>query len=187
MKQIFIDVETSGTQEWKHGIWQLAGGIRINGVIARKFNYKFAILPSQEWDPVAFGMSGMTEEERDALPASPEFFEHFKNLLEEYVDPYSKHDKFHFYAYNSPFDERFVRKFFYNHGSRFYGSYFWVPTVCVMKKAMDVVGDARALLPNFKLATVAKHFDIEVEGDELHDAMYDIDLTMKLYDKITNG
>ena len=42
----------------------------------------------------------------------------------------------------------------------------------------------RFKLPNFKLGTVLKHYGINTDKDQLHDALYDARQTMALYDKI---
>ena len=45
--------------------------------------------------------------------------------------------------------------------------------------------EERPNLINFKLFQVCKYFGIEVNEAELHDALYDIELTKKLYERIT--
>lgn len=42
----------------------------------------------------------------------------------------------------------------------------------------------RASLVNFKLMTVAKYLGHDVEEDKLHDALYDIELTEKIYETV---
>ena len=41
-------------------------------------------------------------------------------------------------------------------------------------------------LPNFKLETVASHFDIKPQG-EAHDAMTDIRMTMEIYRRLVSS
>ena len=45
----------------------------------------------------------------------------------------------------------------------------------------QILQPVRAELPNFKLATVAKHAVIEVDDSRLHDSRYDIELTRQLW------
>jgi DNA polymerase-3 subunit epsilon len=47
--------------------------------------------------------------------------------------------------------------------------------------------DRRKLMPNFKLSTVAKELGMEVKDESLHDAVYDIELTEKIYNLIIFG
>jgi hypothetical protein len=45
----------------------------------------------------------------------------------------------------------------------------------------QILRPVRAELPNFKLATVARHTGIDVDDSRLHDSMYDIELTRQLW------
>ena len=45
----------------------------------------------------------------------------------------------------------------------------------------QILQEDRDKLPNFKLATVAKHIGISVDESRLHDSEYDIELTRKLW------
>ncbi len=55
-----------------------------------------------------------------------------------------------------------------------------------MVLATPYLASKRAEMENFKQGTVAKFMGIEVDDNRLHDAMYDIEICMKIYKKITN-
>jgi DNA polymerase-3 subunit epsilon len=42
----------------------------------------------------------------------------------------------------------------------------------------------RHKMPSFRLSRVAKHLGIEVLDENLHNAQYDIDITMQIYHKV---
>jgi hypothetical protein len=44
--------------------------------------------------------------------------------------------------------------------------------------------DERHRLVNFKLATVAAHMGIEVDQESLHDSLYDVSLTIELFERL---
>lgn len=127
----------------------------------------------------------MSIEEIKNFTAPEEIFEKFQIMLEKYVSPYDKADKFFMVGYNcEKFDSQFLRQWFIDNGSNFYGSYFWVPTIDVMLLAVPILMEQRHLMKNFKLNTIARTFDIEVDDKKLHDAEYDIYLTEAVYKKI---
>ena len=110
----------------------------------------------------------------------------FEGVLSKYVNKFDKKDKLTFVGYNAFFDADFIRAWFVKMGDKFFGSWFWWPPIDVMVLAADVVGEKRPNLENFKLATVATHFGIELDQSKLHEALYDIEVTLQLY-KHLNG
>lgn len=183
-KLCFIDCETSGLSPHKNAILQLSGCIEVDGVVKDTFNFFMRPWRGAVLDSKALAINGITEDQLAAAPEAYVCYAQLTQLLNRYVDCYNKFDKLWFVAYNSGFDEEFVREFFKKHGSSFYGSYFWVPSICVMKMAALRCLGTRGTLPNFKLGTVAAHFGCEVEAEKLHDAMTDINLTRELFWKV---
>ncbi len=184
-KRIFIDVETTGLSEWKNSIIQIAGIIEIDGEEMDDFNTWLAIRKEEQVSEVALELIGKTKEEIDQMGIErKEGFEDLKNTLDAYVDPYNKTDKFLFYGYNSPFDNKFLRAFWKEHNDKFFGSYFYNPDICVMRMAAEYIGDDRTAMKDFKQNSVATKLGIEYEESELHDAMADIRLTRAIYKHI---
>lgn len=154
-KQIFIDLETNNSLDPRTGhITQLAGIIRINGKVKEKFNFKNNIYHS------------------------------FKTILDKYVDKFDKSDKFYFIGYNAKFDSDFIRELFLKNKDNFYGSYFFTPIIDVMGICAYkfMLKDIRP--ENFKLGTIARYFKIPVKESDLHDALYDIEITKEVYQKL---
>ena len=186
-KKIFIDVETTGLSSWKNSIVELSGIIEIDE--ERREDFQIFIKPNKEekLDQKVLSILGQTPTQLVERGMDEKIaFINFKKILEKYVDKYKKEDKFFFYAYNSPFDNEFVRRLFKKQGDNFFGSYFWSPDICIMRLAHDHLLDRRGSMLNFKQVETAKALGIEVEEDRLHEAMYDIELSILIYKAIRN-
>ena len=180
VKQIFIDVETAGLNPVDHGLIQVAGVIVIDGRKMQTFDYLMCPPSLKTFQQRALEVIGRSMDEIETFDKSADKFKIFHKMLCKYVNPFDKVDKFQFIAYNSPFDADFIRQWFTDNDNKYYGSIFWTPDICVMRKAGDYLQDERYKLKNFRLETVCKHLNIDTKGD-LHDAMVDVALTMRLY------
>jgi len=180
MKRCYIDVETTGTNPVKHGIIQLAGKIVIDGVERQIFDFKMRPFPGQEIEEDALKVTGTTRGMIEGYMDPREAYRRLLAMLGTYVGKYDKIDKFHFIAYNASFDDAFVRQWFLNCGDKYFGSWFWWPAIDVAVLAAEAIGPDRALMPNFKLTTVADWFKVSADGSA-HDALYDITITQKVH------
>jgi len=161
MKICFIDLETTGLDPKTKKIWQIAGCIRNNGKIVKKFNY----------------IDKKSEEN---------LYHKFIAALDEGVNKFDKDDKMFFVAYNAPFDGSFIRRMFETNGNKFIGSYFYNPYTCLMQMASRyfMKNPKKKRPENFKLGTVCRYFGIKVIDFKLHDGNYDIEISRKLYNKL---
>ena len=87
---------------------------------------------------------------------------------------------------NASFDNQFFRAFFTQNRDNYFGSWFWADTLDVMVLASNFLRDRRHEMENFQLKTVAKFLGVEVDETKLHDAEYDIYLTIEIF-KIVTG
>lgn len=184
-KLFFYDLETTGVRFWKNGIHQISGKIVIDGETKETFNYKVQPYKDALIEDEALAVAGITRE--DLLEYTPmvEVYTSLRQMLAKYVDKYNKMDKFHLVGFNNAsFDNQFFRAFFTQMGDNYFGSWFWADSHDVMVMASVHLADVRHRMTNFKLATVAKEFGIEVKDESLHDALYDIELTEQIYNKI---
>ncbi len=184
MKNLYIDTETTGIHPKKNGLIQLSGIIEIEGKIAENFNFFVKPFPKDEINEEALQVSGTTHKDLKKYASPKNIFKKFTTLLEKYIDPYNKEDKFFFVAYNANFDKSFIVNFFIKNDNHYFSSYFFFPPIDVMYLAAEHLKNRRATMENFKLATVAKTLEIRLDTSKLHDAMYDIELTKMIYDKI---
>lgn len=184
MKELYLDLETTGLNSYRNGIWQIAAILYEEGEEKEEFNEVCNIFSTQECHPKALEMASLTEESLKDFNPPKEAYRQFKALLEKYIDPFNKQDKMFMYGYNVRFDDDFLRQFFYNNQDRFYGSYFWNPAIDIMNLAMEKLKNQRPLMRNFKQGTVARSLDIEIEEEKLHDALYDIRVSREIHKKL---
>lgn len=179
-KQAFIDLETTDLDPVKGGIHHIAGIIVIDGEEKETFNYHVQPFASDVINDEALKIAKITRENLvDYLPPA---FVHFDltQRMKEYVNKFDSSDKFQFLGYNSPFDNQFLREWFKKCEDNYFGSWFWSPDVCVMRKAADAFAEHRHKFVNFKLQTVYRWiFGKEFEA---HDALADIRATKEIYD-----
>jgi DNA polymerase-3 subunit epsilon len=189
IKRIFIDTETGGTEK-EHALLQLAGIITFEDnehpfetktEIKEEFNFFIKPFPEDIIEDGALEVNHLTREQIATFEEPRIVYNKFIEILAKYVNKFDKQDKFFFLAYNSPFDNQMLRTFFNKIGDKYFGSWFWTPDICIMRKAADEFIHIRQEFSNFQLSTVAKHLNIEQEGD-LHDALTDIRLTIKLFE-----
>lgn len=180
VKRIFVDVETSGLSSYRDQLLQIAAIIDVDG--DQKDDISMLIEPEVDIPQRIYNLIGKTPEdfEKDSIP-SKEAWIVFKQFMAPYVDNFEPTDKLFLYAYNSPFDVGFLRAWWKKFRDNYFGSYFWVPDICVMRLAMDALAKERHTLPNFRLGTVAGHIGLLDESMKLHDAMTDVVLARDIY------
>lgn len=192
---VFIDVETTGVNPESNGLTQISGCVQIDDDILESFDYFVRPFPQDIIESTALEVTGIDRrqllppEHPDHLAVPGQLFEdpreiyvRLHTILKKHVDQYDKTDKYQFVGYNAhSFDMPFMRRFWEKNNDRFFGSWFWYPCLDVMLVWAQILQTERAELPNFKLATVAKHCGINVDETRLHDSQYDIDLTRQLW------
>ena len=185
MKYCYIDVETGGVDPIENPLLQLSGLIEIvsdKGTTEETFNYHIKPLDSDKVDPEALAVNNLTIEQIAEFTSSKTIYSKFTQMLGRYIDRYDRSDKFFFIGYNShSFDMPFVREWFNKNKDPYFGSYFFYPSIDVMILAAEKLKDQRWSMANFRLATVAKVLGIDVDKGSLHDALYDVELTKKVY------
>lgn len=183
MKEIYLDVETTGLSPKKHGIWQLAGMVVIDG--KDKYNFNYHINPKgKEIDPKALAIGGITEPELSNFSDPDYVYNEFIGILKTYVKQYDKQDKFTFIAYNALFDMDFMRQLWYDNDDKYFGSFFFFPPCDVMILASRFLMHSRHTMKDMKLMTVAEKLGIEIDDTKAHDAMYDIQITREILKRI---
>lgn len=154
MKQIFVDIETTGLESNKCDITEIAMIAVKNGKTQGKLYTKGNNLYH---DTIEF--------------------------LKKYIDPYDKNDKAYFLAWNAGFDSEFMHKFMSGKKLQF-GNFFYHIPVDVLQYAVFRYMRKGIVPFDFKLVTVAKNLGIKVQEDKLHSADYDIEITRKIYLKL---
>ena len=176
-KVLYFDTETTGTDPNRHAIIQLSGMIEIDGEVVETFNYKIRPLQSDEIDPEALRVHGITEAEMDAYPEPKVVLGQFLALLEKYCNKFDRNDKYYPAGYNVRFDLDMIHAFARKQGEKYLGSFLaWIP-IDAMPLVHYLVTQSDFRLPDYKLKTVCDHFKIPIQA---HDAMSDITATRLL-------
>lgn len=185
MKQVFYDLETTGTKFWRNGIHQLSGMVVIDGEVKEEFDFHVQPNPKAEIEDEALAVAGVTREQVMAYPPMWGVWQQFTAILAKYVDKYDKADKFFLCGYNNaPFDNQFLRAWFVQNGDNYFGSWFWSSAIDVMVLAAQALMEKRPMMKDFKLHSVATQLGIVLDESKLHDAMYDIYLTHEVYKRL---
>lgn len=187
-KLFFYDTETTGVDLAKHAIHQISGSIRIEGVIKEEFDIK--IRPSEKTviDPEALAISGLVPSDMHAPGRLPLFAAYTKiiQMMEKYVDRCNPTDKLHLVGFNNRgFDDNFFRKFFLENDDKYFGSWFWSDTQDALVYASRYLMHQRETMPKFRQMDVARILGIPVDESKLHDAKYDTEILIQIYDKVT--
>ena len=181
MKEIYIDVETTGTRWWENTIHQIGLLVDIDGVQVESHDLKIKPIEGKIIEPKALEISGKTAADLETYPSATIVKAKLSEITDRYIDKYDKYDKFHIIGYNVHFDIAFLRQFYLDMGDIYYGSVFWSDAIDVMVLASNELKDIRHKMKNFQLRTVAETLGIVVDESKLHDAMYDLELTKQLY------
>lgn len=184
-KLFFYDLETTGTKFWKNGIHQISGAIVIDGEIKEKFDFKVKPYESALIEEEALKIANVTKEEIMQYPSMKEVYSKIITMLSKYVDKFNKKDKFHLVGYNNAsFDNPFFRAFFVQNNDVYFGSWFWSDSIDVMVMASYKLLNKRSELVDFKQSSVAKYLGIEIDDSKLHDAEYDIEICIKIFNML---
>lgn len=185
IKKVFADTETTGLDPEKHEVHQIA-------CIVTDENGKGLDYCNIKWTPD--NLDTMTSEalikthlSREKLVArnktAKQGFKEFFDFLCKHCDRFDTKDKMQFLAFNSTFDEGFIRALFKKHGE-YYGSFFFNPSLCLQREMAWILQNNRDKVQRLSLAACCKYAQIEFNEDEAHDALYDIRKTLELYHKI---
>ena len=183
-KLCYFDVETTGTDKVKNGVWSIAALYEYQGTPVDTFYGEVAIFPEDEIHPDALAMSGKTEGELRSLRQPYEVYQGFIGWLSKYVSKYDSSDKMTMVAYNAIFDDDFAREWFKklhngNHG--YYGSWFHGYRVYLYHRMQWLAHEKKIVLPKYKQEVVCEHFGIKYLA---HHALEDVKASRRLYYKI---
>ena len=190
MKLLFFDLETTGFGFDKCAIIQI-GAILIDLKTDMTLepidavNLKMKPAKGKWIDRRALEINGISIDEMNSWQDPKIAYEKLIKFLDKHVDKFNKMDKIKLIGYNSMhFDIDFLRQFFKDNGDEFFGSYFWSDSIDVMSEASRYLTFYRPIMNSFKLGNVAKTLGIKIDEKSLHDGLYDIKLTYKIFKKI---
>ena len=156
-------------------------------IILDKINVEVCPREDKRIEEMALSVNGYTMERLKELKKDEDGFNEFLLFLRKHINRYNKFDKCILAGYNNiHFDNNFLRRWFTDNNSKYYGSYFWSTTIDVLAEATRYLLHYRPALENMKLKTIAKAVGIKIDEDRLHDALYDIELTITIFETILN-
>jgi DNA polymerase III alpha subunit (gram-positive type) len=180
-KLFYFDVETTGFDAVKNDILQLAGLIEIDGEVVEEIQFCCQPFSYENISQEALEVNNYDLESIQKFDLPEDCYGHLVNTLGKFVDKYNTFDKFICCGFNVSFDIQFLRQFFLKNKDKYFGSWFG-------HKSLDMYSLVYLCdylfgfnLPNHKLKTVAKYFDIQHNA---HEAMSDIKVTREIFHKI---
>jgi len=179
MKNLFLDVETTGLKPDKHSIVQLAMIIDVNGQMKDKRVWNIQPIPEREIEQKALEVTGLTLETLQTYTPYKEAMNEIILWLNNFINPYDKADRAYPIGYNVGFDMDFLRAYFETCGNMqsFWG-YIGHRRLDVLQwvYTLDYVGKLK--LPNYKLGTVCDKYNVSIKA---HDPLSDILATRELF------
>lgn len=174
LKIFHFDEETTGDDHKRNAIHQLAGCIEVDGVIKEEFDFRVAPYPTAEITQEALDIGKVSLAEIRLYADGLTIIRQLCNLIERHIDTSNYNDKLFLAAYGGAhFDSPFLKEFFIQNGCGKFKTYFWSTVIDPMVLAANALRYERTNMQNFKLETVAKRFNIDVDIAQLHNAAYD--------------
>ena len=185
-KVFYFDVETTGINWWENEIIQLGYIIEIDGEIKLEKNLK---AKPNNWNvisPQALEVTGLSIDILKNYPDQSLMYKELVSDFSKYIDKFNSTDKFYVAGYNVQFDIDFLAEFFKKNKDNYLGS--WINWKRLDPLAILHIMDFqnKINLSNYKLETVCKHFNIEIDA---HDAFSDIRATrslLKIFTELSN-
>ena len=181
-KRLFLDTETTSTDQKRAGVYQISGVIEYDKIY-EEFNFLCNIFDNDLVEDSAFKVNEMSIEKIMKFPDPVSVFQQFIGLLSKHVDRYDKNDKFTAIGYFSEFDAQILRNWFNKNNDSYFGSWFWHPWIDVAQMAAYVYQEDRDIFPNFRLRTIAYAMSLinDKEEKNLHNALIDAKITRQMY------
>ena len=198
IKDIWIDTETTGTEEFCN-IWSISFIPVFDGIRYPAQTFKMCPIEGTHYAEEAMKVGNITEEEIRKFPPEHEVFEQVIAYLDTLVDKFkgrkeAEPDRMLVCGYNVDFDTNMTRKWFAQHLTttkkgeeiNIYGAYFISNGAYdVMSLVLDIMRPNILKLPNLKLTTVLTHeFGLNIKNLDLskaHGSEFDIKCTYRMY------
>lgn len=192
-KILWLDLETTGTNEQVHGIVEIACILEINGKEVDSFHSYIRPREGTEYDPIAMTVNRHAIADLEEFPPEAEVFQAFLAKLDSWVDRYNKRDKLFIAGFNCEFDLRHTEALFLRNKEQWFGSYFWRDVIDLRSIASYVLRDHRPDMLDGKLMSVAGQLLTKQQmlealgGGEAHGADVDIRVTKEAFYNIVHG
>ena len=180
-KLFWVDSETTGLNCKTNDIISLGYLVEIDGEIVDSGEIFCQPFDYNTINQAALEVNNLSIAKIKEFPTPQETYNKLIKVLDKYVDRYDKTDKFSPAGFNVGFDVGFLREFFFKNNDKYYGAFFDYHLLSI--DSLLYLFDYQGLikLENYKLITVAKHFNIEFSA---HNALEDIRVTRQIFYKL---
>lgn len=178
-KILWVDVETTGLDPVRHGIWSLSAIIEIDGVEVATFDERCNPVGA-ELDAIALEIGCVTEEEINGFQSDRELYAKFTSFLSKHITKFDRNDKAVMAGMCVDFDDRFLRALFAKMGDKFLGSWKYPDMIDVRGLAIDALATVRHRMESFKLESIADALGI-ADGHCFHKSLDDLRVTRRAY------
>jgi DNA polymerase-3 subunit epsilon len=182
-KLLILDVETTGLSHFKDSIVEIAAYYYENNKKKKIFNMSCKPKKGSSVEPgsIAAGIVPYTNMSYEEL------YWKFIEFLDSIVNKFDKEDKLILTAYNSAFDEKFIRQFFKDNNNKFYGSYFKTKSLDVLHLAHMHMIVNNIKYDKLNLKSTCENLKVKVDEDKTHRALYDVNLTQQVLAKVSKS
>jgi DNA polymerase III alpha subunit (gram-positive type) len=181
IKNIYIDTETTGLDPVMNDIIELGAIIEIDGVKVAEFQGNCQPVNFNKVSHHALKVNKTTIEELKTYDTPKQMLINFVKFLGKHHTP-KDNSKYVIHGQNTPFDVRFLKKFFHKMGYDSYAFHkiFDYHTADLLE--LTALLRQKGIIPaksNLKLETMAKFFGVVQEN--AHTALDDIRVTYEIY------
>ena len=173
---LWYDCETTGLNEYRNDIVQLACIPVINGIIQKPFNEFCAPENWNNIDQEAVDIHGITVERMKTFQSQEVLINKFITYLESF------NTRFVTAGFNVGFDKKFLYATFKKHNKNDYFFRLFSLDIRDTFVRAKAIGKKHFQTEDLKLSTLCNKFNIEIVA---HDAISDIEATIKLDEKIS--
>ena len=178
-KILWIDVETSGIDWNKNCILQLSALVEIERKVVEEYNAFMKPFKGDTISKEALNVTGITVDQLKTFRNPVEVLSEFKQMMEKYVNPYDKMDKFILGGKNFNFDRNFIKRWFEKCEDEYFWSWFHFPYLDIEQElARVMLFETDLVLPNYQLKTVCELLDIQLDA---HNSLSDIKATREIF------
>jgi DNA polymerase-3 subunit epsilon len=184
MANIFwFDLETTDNKTHRGGgIWQIAYIIEIDGQVKTRKEFKMKPFKNDLVNAQSLSVCGVTYEQIMQ-------FESPSNVLKQILSDITPYKKLIMGGFNNAiFDNPFFMSWWYKASNEMkindsMLNYFYFDALDVRTIALNKLIEERKNMEYFQQKDVARKLGIQVDESKLHDALYDVELCINIYNK----
>jgi len=179
-KLLWFDLETTGLDAQRCAIVTGDFISETYGSVTELFHMECSPHEGAYISPEALTVQGITYDTLMRMPDPTQAYWLLCAFFKKHINQFDKTDKFMIAGYNPGFDVSFLSAFFKHMEDDYLGSFIDRRRV-IDVRSIAVMCEELGLIPpleNYKLVTLAKHFEVEFKA---HDSAEDIMVTRNIY------